>query len=149
MVDKLYEASCAGVKVRLIVRGICCIIPGVKNLSENIEIISIVDRYLEHSRVYGFSNNGDWNVYISSFDLMTRNLDLRIEVGVPIYDKNIKSQIRDHLNILWKDNVKSRLNGIDDSKSYRQIAGPKIRSQIRLHKYVADQLKMVLKNENH
>lgn len=149
MVDKLYEASCAGVKVRLIVRGICCIIPGVKNLSENIEIISIIDRYLEHSRVYGFRNNGDWDVYISSFDLMTRNLDLRIEVGVPIYDKNIKSQIRDHLDILWKDNVKSRLNGIDDSKSYRQIAGPKIRSQIRLHKYVADQLKMVLKNENH
>ena len=145
MIDKLYEASCAGVKIKLIVRGICSIIPGVKDLSENIEVISIVDRYLEHSRVYAFSNNGDWNMYISSFDLMTRNLDLRIEVGVPIYDKNIKSQIKDHLDILWKDNVKSRLNGIDASKSYRHIAGPKIRSQIRLHKYVADQLKNGLK----
>ena len=145
MIDKLYEASCAGVKIKLIVRGICSIIPGVKDLSENIEVISIVDRYLEHSRVYAFSNNGDWNMYISSFDLMTRNLDLRIEVGVPIYDKNIKSQIKDHLDILWKDNVKSRLNGIDESKSYRHIAGPKIRSQIRLHKYVADQLKNGLK----
>ena len=145
MIDKLYEASCAGVKIKLIVRGICSIIPGVKDLSENIEVISIVDRYLEHSRVYAFSNNGDWNMYISSFDLMTRNLDLRIEVGVPIYDKNIKSQIKDHLDILWKDNVKSRLNGIDESKSYRHIAGPKIRSQIRLHKYVTDQLKNGLK----
>lgn len=145
MIDKLYEASCAGVKIKLIVRGICSIIPGVKDLSENIEVISILDRYLEHSRVYAFSNNGDWNMYISSFDLMTRNLDLRIEVGVPIYDKNIKSQIKDHLDILWKDNVKSRLNGIDESKSYRHIAGPKIRSQIRLHKYVADQLKNGLK----
>lgn len=142
--DKLYEASCAGVKVRLIVRGICCIIPGVRDLSENIEIISIVDRYLEHSRVYAFRNNGDWDMYIASFDLMTRNLDLRIEVGVPVYDKNIKGQIKDHLDILWKDNVKSRLNGIDDSKSYRQIPGPKIRSQIRLHKYVANQLKNAL-----
>lgn len=141
LADKLYEASCAGVKVRLIIRGICCIIPGVKGLSENIEIISIVDRYLEHSRVYAFSNNEDWDMYISSFDLMTRNLDLRIEVGVPIYDENIKSQIKDHLDILWKDNVKSRLNGIDDSKSYRQIAGPKIRSQMRLHEYVSNQLK--------
>jgi polyphosphate kinase len=145
MIDKLYEASCAGVKIKLIVRGICSIIPGVKDLSENIEVISILDRYLEHSRVYAFSNNGDWNMYISSFDLMTRNLDLRIEVGVPIYDKNIKSQIKDHLDILWKDNVKSRLNGIDESKSYRHIAGPKIRSQIRLHKYVSDQLKDGLK----
>ncbi|MDG1710467.1 MAG: polyphosphate kinase 1, partial [Schleiferiaceae bacterium] len=145
MIDKLYEASCAGVKIKLIVRGICSIIPGVKDLSVNIEVISIVDRYLEHSRVYAFSNNGDWNMYIASFDLMTRNLDLRIEVGVPIYDKNIKSQIKDHLDILWKDNVKSRLNGIDESKSYRHIAGPKIRSQIRLHKYVADQLKNGLK----
>jgi polyphosphate kinase len=145
MIDKLYEASCAGVKIKLIVRGICSIIPGVKDLSENIEVISILDRYLEHSRVYAFCNNGDWNMYISSFDLMTRNLDLRIEVGVPIYDKNIKSQIKDHLDILWKDNVKSRLNGIDESKSYRHIAGPKIRSQIRLHKYVADQLKNGLK----
>ncbi len=139
--DKLYEASSAGVNIRLIVRGVCCVRPGVKGLSENIEIISIVDRYLEHSRVFAFSNNGDWDIFIASFDLMTRNLDSRIEVGTPIYDKSVKSQIMDHFEIQWQDNVKSRVNGNDDGKIYRQISGPKIRSQMRLYKYVVNQLK--------
>ncbi len=84
-VDKLYEASNSGVKIKLIIRGICCLIPNLKNLSKNIEVISIVDKYLEHPRVYVFENGGDKKVYISSADLMTRNLDNRVEVACPIY----------------------------------------------------------------
>ena len=86
MIDKLYDASRAGVKIKLIIRGICSLIPGVKGMSENIEAISIVDNYLEHSRVYIFGNDGEPEVFISSADFMTRNLDGRVEVTCPIYD---------------------------------------------------------------
>ncbi len=139
--DKLYEASQAGVKVRLIVRGICCLIPGVPGLSENIEAISIVDRYLEHSRVYWFHNNGHPECYIASFDLMTRNLDFRVEVGIPVYSPNILREIRDHMDILWKDNVKSRRHSKNGENSYRKGKGPKVRSQVEMRHYISTQLK--------
>lgn len=106
MIEKLVEASQAGVKIQLIVRGICCIIPGIKGYTENIQIISIVGRYLEHSRIYIF---GDKNpeVYISSADLMTRNLERRVEVGAPIHDPRIKKTILNMFDIMLHDNVKA------------------------------------------
>lgn len=136
MAEHLYRASQAGVKIRLIVRGICCIKPAMPGISDNIEVISIVDRYLEHSRVYAFRNGGDWDISISSFDLMTRNLDKRVEVGVPILDKSIQREIMDHLELQWKDNVKSRCQ----NNEYRKIPGPKIQSQLAIHSYCQDQL---------
>jgi polyphosphate kinase len=139
--EKLYEASQAGVKIRLIVRGICCLIPGVKGMSENIEAISIVDRYLEHSRVYWFENDGDPECYLASFDLMTRNLDYRVEVGVPIYSPAVQREIRDHMEILWKDNVKARLHGENVESVYRKAVGPRVRGQMALRDYVQNQLK--------
>jgi len=89
MIDKLYEASNAGVKIDLIVRGMCCLIPGQKGMSENIKAISVVDKFLEHPRMYIFGNGGDTQVYISSSDWMRRNLDRRVEVTCPIFDKEI------------------------------------------------------------
>jgi polyphosphate kinase len=109
VVEKLYDASKAGVKVRLIVRGMCSLIPGVKGLSENIEGISIVDRYLEHTRIYRFENEGDPHFYISSADLMTRNLDYRVEVTCPIEDDTLKQFLNDILELQWKDRAAARI----------------------------------------
>ena len=141
IIDKLYEASSYGVKIKLIVRGICSLIPGVKGISENIEAISIIDRFLEHSRVVVFENGGDPAYFLSSADWMPRNLDYRVEVTVPVYDAHIKRQLRDHLDIIWKDNVKSRWHNEEQNNEYRKIKGPKIRSQYALHEYVKNQLK--------
>lgn len=141
IIEKLYEASTYGVKIRLIVRGICSLIPGVKGLSENIEAISIVDRFLEHSRVIAFENGGAPAYYLSSADWMPRNLDYRVEVTVPVYDDHIKRQLKDHLEIIWKDNVKSRWHNEELNNEYRKIKGPRIRSQYALHEYVKNQLK--------
>lgn len=141
LIDKLYEASSYGVKIRLIIRGICSLVPGVKGLSENIEAISVLDRFLEHSRIMYFANGGDPKYFISSADWMPRNLDYRVEVGVPIYDDRIKRQLKDHLDIIWKDNVKSRWHNEAQDNSYRIIKGPHIRSQYALHEYAKKQLK--------
>ncbi len=110
MIDKLYEASAAGVKIRLIVRGICALVPSAPGLSENIEAISIVDSYLEHARIFIFENAGANDVYIGSADLMTRNIDARVEVTCPIYDPEIKQQLIDTFEIAWNGNVKVRLH---------------------------------------
>lgn len=120
MADKLYDASRAGVKIQLIVRGICCVVPGIPGMSENIEAISIVDSYLEHTRLYIFGNAGDPQVYISSADFMTRNIDSRVEVTCPIYDNDIKKELIDTFNIGWKGNVKARLHSIDLKNEYRK-----------------------------
>ncbi|HBF21558.1 MAG TPA: polyphosphate kinase 1, partial [Cryomorphaceae bacterium] len=141
IIEKLYEASSYGVKIRMIIRGICSLVPGVKGLSENIEAISILDRFLEHSRVMVFENGGDPKYFISSADWMPRNLDYRVEVTVPIFDDVIKRQLRDHLDIIWKDNVKSRWHNEEQDNAYRVIKGPKIRSQYALYDYVKNQLK--------
>jgi len=109
LVDKLYEASQAGVKVKMIVRGICCLVPGIEGLSENIEVISIVDKFLEHPRVYIFENAGNRKIYLSSADWMTRNIENRVEVGCPIYDKDLQQEILDIFYISWKDNIKARV----------------------------------------
>jgi polyphosphate kinase len=119
MIDKLYEASRAGVKVQLVIRGICCLIPGLKGMSDNIEAISIVDNYLEHARVYIFCNDNDPEIYISSADFMTRNLDARVEVTCPIYDEEIKKDLLDTFEISWKANVKARLHSDKFDNKYR------------------------------
>ncbi len=142
LIEKLYEASSYGVKIRLIVRGICSLIPGVKGLSENIEAISILDRFLEHSRLFIFENGGSPLTFIGSADWMPRNLDFRVEVTTPVYDVHIKRQLRDHFEICWKDNVKSRWHNEEMDNAYRKISGPRIRSQYALYDYVKKQLKM-------
>ncbi|MCX6200275.1 MAG: polyphosphate kinase 1 [Bacteroidetes bacterium] len=109
MIEQLYKASKAGVKIRIIVRGICALVAGVVGMSENIEVISIVDKYLEHSRIFIFENEGEPLYYFSSADWMTRNLDSRIEVSCPVYDRKIQKEIRDTMEIQWKDNVKARV----------------------------------------
>jgi polyphosphate kinase len=141
LIEKLYEASSYGVKIKLIVRGICSLIPGIKGVSENIEAISILDRYLEHSRLFIFTNGGSPRYFLGSADWMTRNLDFRVEVCTPIYDDKVKRQLRDHFDIIWKDNVKSRWHNEELNNEYRQIKGPKIRSQYAMHDYVKKQLK--------
>ena len=141
LIEKLYEASNAGVPVRLIIRGICSLIPGMKSFSKNIEAISILDRFLEHTRVFIFENEGNPKTFIGSADWMTRNLDFRVEVTTPIYDPRIARQLRDHMDIIWKDNVKSRLFDKQMNNEYRKLKGPKIRSQYALYDYVKKQLR--------
>lgn len=109
MIDKLYEASCAGVKVELIIRGICAVIPGVEGMSENITVRRIVDRYLEHARIFMFLNNGEDELYMGSADWMSRNLFKRIEVVFPIYDEEAKSEIKKLISLQLSDNTKARM----------------------------------------
>ncbi len=147
MVDKLYEASQAGVKIQLIIRGICCLIPGVKDLSENIEAISIVDNYLEHSRIYIFGNAGDPEVFISSADFMTRNLDARVEVTCPIYDPEIKQELIDTFEIGWKANVKARIHSADLLNRYRKRGDEKpFRAQQEMYNYYQNKLDVIAEN---
>jgi polyphosphate kinase len=130
MIKKLYEASSEGVKIKLIIRGICSLVAGVKGLSDNIETISIVDKFLEHSRVFIFYNGGDEKYFISSADWMTRNLDHRSEVAVPIYDKKIQHLLREIIDTLWADNTKARVLGSKQDNEYRQSNGKvKVRAQ--------------------
>ncbi|OBQ52563.1 polyphosphate kinase 1 [Tamlana sp. s12] len=140
MVDKLYEASRAGVKVQMIVRGLCCLIPGVPGMSENIEVISVVDKFLEHSRIYIFGNNGNPKLYISSADWMTRNIENRVEVSCPIYDEEIKQEIIDTFNICWNDNVKARVLSDSQENNYRVNDNKKIRSQYAIYDYYLKKL---------
>jgi polyphosphate kinase len=108
LIAKLYQASNAGVKIKMIIRGMCCLIPGVKGYSENIEVVSIVDKYLEHARVHIYCNGGKELMYLTSADFMTRNIDNRVEVGFPIYDEDLRKEIRDIINIQLNDNTKAR-----------------------------------------
>ena len=141
MIDKLYAASRAGVKIKLIVRGICCLIPGVKGMSENIEVISIVDKFLEHPRLFIFENKGDQKIYISSADFMGRNLDSRVEISCPIYDEEIKKEVIDTFDICWSDNVKARKISAKSNNAYRTNDNEKVRSQFRLYEYYKEKLK--------
>lgn len=138
LVDKLYEASNAGVKIKIISRSICSLVPQVPGVSENIKVISIVGRFLEHSRVYIFANDEDPEVYISSADAMTRNIDHRVEVSLPVYDAEIKRRIIDIVRLQSNDNCKARI--IDESHSNRYVARGnrrKVDSQIVIRDYVA------------
>lgn len=137
VVKKLYQASQAGVKIEMIVRGICVLIPGVKGLSENIKVISIVDRFLEHSRIYVFANGGKPQYYISSADWMIRNFDHRFEAATPVYDERLQKELMDILQIELKDNVKARLVNSNPVNQYQKTGSKeKIRSQYRIYEYL-------------
>ncbi len=139
MILKLYEASNAGVKIDLIIRGICCLLPGINGLSNNIKVISIVDRYLEHSRIFIFHNNGDTKIYAGSADWMKRNLSRRIEVIFPIYDKDVKKEVYDIIKIQQKDNVKARKIDRYDKNTYLKDRIILLnQSQVDTHKYLKE-----------
>ena len=140
MIDKLYAASREGVKIQLIVRGICCLIPGVEGMSENIEVISIVDKFLEHPRLFIFHNAGDPKMYISSADIMGRNLDNRVEITCPVYDPDIKKELDDTFEISWSDNVKARIISENQDNAYRRNDLPRVRSQFALYEYYQQKL---------
>lgn len=119
LIDMLQKASEAGVKVKLIIRGICCIIPGLPGKTDNIEIISIVGRFLEHSRIYCFGTGDDLEIYLSSADLMTRNTEKRVEIAFPIERSVLKKRIMSILNIMLNDNLKARR--INSKGDYEKI----------------------------
>lgn len=144
MIDKLYEASRAGVKIQLIVRGICCLIPGIEGLSDNIEAISIVDNLLEHSRIYIFGTDEDSKVYISSADFMTRNIDERVEVSCPIYEEAIKQELIETFDIYWNGNVKVRLHSERLENRYKRIGENRCRAQEAMYNYYRDKIELVI-----
>ncbi|MFN5370228.1 MAG: polyphosphate kinase 1 [Bacteroidia bacterium] len=141
IIEKLYEASQEGVEVRLIIRGICCLVSGVKGLSENIKAISIVDRYLEHSRVLIFGNDGEPRIFLSSADWMERNLSRRFEVGFPIYQPELKREIIEMMEIQWRDNSKARIINKMQNNAYRKTqAQTKRRAQTDLYSYLKEKV---------
>jgi len=135
MIDELYLASQSGVTVRLIVRGICCLRPGIPGLSENIEVCSIIDRYLEHARVYRFENGGAPELFLSSADWMPRNLNNRIEVAFPVYDNRMRSQVEEILELQLSDTVKARLLRADGG-CVRRSGERLVRSQFEQYELV-------------
>jgi polyphosphate kinase len=137
MIKKLYQVSEAGVKVRLIIRGTCSLIPGEPGMSENIEGISIVDRYLEHSRIFVFCNNNRELYYLSSADWMTRNLDHRIEVTCPVYDEDLQKELRTQIEMQWADNVKARVLNKQQDNRYKISKNKKrFASQVEFYDYL-------------
>jgi polyphosphate kinase len=136
IIDKLYDASRAGVKIDLIIRGICCLVPGVNNQSKTINVISIVDKFLEHARIYIFGNLGNEKIYMGSADLMTRNLDYRIEVCFPLLDNEVKNDIRSLITIQLKDNTKARIIDQYQINDYFPKDFPAISSQDEFYNYL-------------
>jgi len=140
LIRSLYDASRAGVKIEMIVRGICCLIPGKKNMSDNIEVISIVDRFLEHTRFMIFNNDGNNNTFISSADWMTRNLDNRVEVTCPILQDDLKNEILDIFNICWSDNIKARMVNVNFDDKSRVSNKNEYRSQKNIYNYYLNKI---------
>ncbi|MCW7548536.1 polyphosphate kinase 1 [Photorhabdus sp. APURE] len=137
LVDRLYDASEAGVKIRLLIRGMCSLVPNQPGFSENIQITSIVDRFLEHDRVYVFTNDGDEKVFLSSADWMTRNIDYRIEVAVCLLDPQLKQRVLDILELQFNDTVKARYVDKELSNSYVPRGNKrKIRAQLAIYDYI-------------
>ena len=137
MIGKLYKAASAGVKIRLIVRGMLSLVPGGNEKTDNIKAISIVDKFLEHSRFLIFCNGGDEQVFITSADIMPRNLDRRIEVTCPVYDKSIRKEIMDIFEIQWSDCIKARIFDESQSNSFVTKRVKPVRSQIEVHTYLS------------
>lgn len=137
LVKRLYKASVDGVKIRILVRGMCTVIPNIEGLSENIEIISIVDQFLEHPRVMLFHNQGKQSLYISSADWMERNIDHRVEVACPIYDETLKQRIIHTLELQFQDNTKARIiNDVQDNQYVSSNGRPPLHSQHAIYDYL-------------
>ncbi|GEA61633.1 polyphosphate kinase 1 [Vibrio comitans] len=137
LINKLYQASTSGVPIRMIIRGMCSLVPGVEGISENIKVISVIDRFLEHPRVIITENNGDPKVFISSADWMTRNIEHRIEVATPINDNRLKQRIIDIMELQFTDTVKARWIDKEMSNSYVARGNRrKVRSQIATYEYI-------------
>jgi polyphosphate kinase len=137
LIKKLYDASEAGVKIKMIIRGMFSLIPGKEEMSSNVEAISIVDKFLEHTRIFIFANNGDEKIFISSADWMPRNIDRRIEVTCPIYDETLKKEIKEYMAIQWADNVKARILDENLRNIFRKSDGvKKVRTQWRIYDYL-------------
>ena len=149
MINKLYEASNAGVKIKLIVRGICSLACGVEGVSDNIEGVSIVDKYLEHSRIFVFANGGEEKYYISSADWMSRNLDNRCEIAVPVYDKEVQKQLRAIIDIQLSGNTKARILDRKLSNKYKLPVGKqkKVRAQEEVYNFLLNDKKEYLKKQ--
>ena len=137
MINKLYEASQAGVKIHAVVRGICSLVPGINGVSENIDVVSIVDRYLEHARVFIFYNRGKNDMYLSSADWMTRNLSYRVETTFPLYDEDVRNTVLDIMNFQLTDNVKARIVDAEGTNNYRKSGiDLAVRSQVETYYYI-------------
>jgi len=136
IITKLSEASCAGVKINLIIRGICCLVPGIANKTENITVISIVGQFLEHSRIFCFGEGKDMKMYISSADIMTRNMEKRVEIACPIFDNKIKQKVIDMLDVQLNDNVKARV--LQSDGNYVKRSGAEYTS-VDAQKYLMEQ----------
>jgi polyphosphate kinase len=140
LISKLYEAARAGVEIKLIIRGVCCMLTQNPKFENRVTAVSIVDEYLEHARVWVFNNKNNPKVFISSADFMTRNLDHRVEVTCPVYHEELKAELIDMLHIQLHDNVKARWLTNDLSNDYVQNGKKKIRSQVETYQYLYKKL---------
>ena len=139
LISKLYEASNAGVKIDLIVRSICCIVPGIPNMSEYVTVTRIVDRYLEHGRIFIFHNNGNYDMWLGSSDWMNRNIYRRIEVCFPVYDAAIKEQLLQIIQLQLKDNMQAVYIDNDLNNEPKALNGTGIQSQYAIAQYLSEQ----------
>lgn len=121
IIAALYEASAAGVKIDLIIRGICCVKAGIPGVSENIRVRSIVGTFLEHSRIFCFGNGGNEEIYMGSADWMPRNLDRRVEITFPVLDSSVRAKVRHILEVELEDTVRARIMKMDESGQYERI----------------------------
>ena len=149
MIDLLYDASQAGVRINLIVRGICCMRPGLPGLSENVQGRSIVDRFLEHARIYRFVNGGSPVLFLSSADLMKRNLDRRIEVAFPVFDERAREELEQFLHLQLSDNTKARVLDPDQENNYvgRRVGEPRVEAQDGFYQWLQEELMEESKKE--
>lgn len=146
LINKMYEASQAGVKIELNIRGICCLIPGIPGVSENISVRSIIGRFLEHSRIYSFHNNGNEELFLSSADMMTRNMENRVEIAFPILDPDIKDEIKKTLQLFFSDNTKAwALRSDATYEKLRPVDETPISAQVELMKIAKNESKQQLK----
>jgi polyphosphate kinase len=140
LINKLYEASQAGVKIALIIRSICCLVPGVKGMSENITIHRIVDRYLEHGRVFIFNNNGNTEVFLGSADWMNRNIYHRIEVCFPVHDESIKQEILAIIDLQLRDNVQAVCLDEQMRNNVIKTTEPAIQAQQEIYRLLSKEI---------